>query len=242
MYSWTIVAFLLHLIEVNDMDILDIPIKDITDQYLAVLSQSPSLSSMGDFLVMAATLLDIKSRMLLPPRLRTDDGEDEEEGEDPRGALMKQLLEYKEYKRLGQELKTRGEEAGHILYRHGDVIPVPEEPVDPSELLSGITAERLKEAFERAVAAQKGRRDPVRAGFGKIKKEPCTVEERMVQVSRLVKTREKITLEELLAGETDKAGLVTTFLAVLELVKQGDVALEEKEDGEGQFSLVSPKA
>lgn len=105
---------LLHLIDKNKADIMDIPIAVITDQYMEYLEQMEEerLENMSEFLVMAATLLDIKSRMLLPP-------EKNEEGEeiDPRDELVQQLLEYKMYKYMSYDLKDREEDAGKSLYR-----------------------------------------------------------------------------------------------------------------------------
>ena len=129
---------LLHLIEKNKIDIYDIPIVEITNQYMDYIRQMQreDLNVMSEFLVMAATLLDIKCRMLLPKEV-TEDGEEE----DPRQELVEQLLQYKMYKYMAEELKERQTDSDMVLYRGPDV---PEEvreyvePVDLDRLLDGL--------------------------------------------------------------------------------------------------------
>ena len=103
---------LLHLIEKNKVSIYDIPIAEITDQYMAYLHEmkKQDLGVMSEFLLMAATLLDIKSRMLLPKEVN-----EEGEEEDPRQELVQQLLEYKMYKYISYELKERRQDAAQVL-------------------------------------------------------------------------------------------------------------------------------
>ena len=105
---------LLHLIDKNKIDIYDIPIVEITNQYMEYIRnmQKEDLNIMSEFLVMAATLLDIKCRMLLPK-----EGTDEGEEEDPRRELVEQLLQYKMYKYMAYELKDRQTDADMILYK-----------------------------------------------------------------------------------------------------------------------------
>ena len=109
---------LLHLIDKNKIDIYDIPIVEITDQYMAYIHQmeSENLGVMSEFLVMAATLLDIKCKMLLPKEVNEEGTE-----EDPRAELVEKLLEYKMYKYMSYELKDRMEDADKIFYREPDI-------------------------------------------------------------------------------------------------------------------------
>ena len=109
---------LLHLIEKNKVSIYDIPIAEITDQYMAYLHEmkKQDLGVMSEFLLMAATLLDIKSRMLLPKEVN-----EEGEEEDPRQELVQQLLEYKMYKYISYELKERRQDAAQVLYHKQDL-------------------------------------------------------------------------------------------------------------------------
>ena len=145
---------LMHLIEKNKIDIYDIPIATVTEQYLAYMRQmehddtgaTSDMNVTSEFLVMAATLLDIKSRMLLPK----EESEDGEEEEDPREELVKRLLEYKMYKYMSEELKEKSRHAGLSYYRPQDL---PEEvrsyvpPLNYEELIGDKTAQSLKTVF-----------------------------------------------------------------------------------------------
>ncbi len=127
---------LLHLIEKNKIDIYDIPIVEITNQYMDYIRQMQreDLNVMSEFLVMAATLLDIKCRMLLPKEV-TEDGEEE----DPRQDLVEQLLQYKMYKYMAEELKERQTDSDMVLYRSPDVPQEVMEYVEPVDLDSCFT-------------------------------------------------------------------------------------------------------
>ena len=134
---------LLHLIDKNRIDIYDIPIVIITDQYLEYIEkmQTDDMDTLSEFLVMAATLIKIKSKMLLPP----DKTEDSEEAEDPRTELVERLLEYKMYKYASYELKDRHLEASRVLYKSQDIpkeVAAYEEEVDVGEILDGVTMKK----------------------------------------------------------------------------------------------------
>ena len=131
---------LLHLIEKNKVCIYDIPIVLITEQYLEYVNQMDHEDQdvVSDFLVMAATLLDIKSRMLLPKVEK----EEEEDEEDPRAELVRRLLEYKMYKYMSYELRDKMAEAAKSFYKLPSLPKEVEdykEPIDPQELLAGMT-------------------------------------------------------------------------------------------------------
>lgn len=133
---------LLHLIEKNKIDIYDIPIVEITSQYMEYIRQMEreDLNVMSEFLVMAATLLDIKCRMLLPKEIN-----EEGEEEDPRAELVEQLLQYKMYKYMSYELRDRQVDADQYFYREADI---PKEvksyvpAVDLDQLLGDVTLDR----------------------------------------------------------------------------------------------------
>ena len=170
---------LLHLIEKNKVSIYDIPIVLITEQYLDYVShmETEDLNVVSEFLVMAATLIDIKSRMLLPAETN-----EEGEEEDPRAELVARLLEYRMYKYMAQELSELEEGAGRHLYK---VPTVPEEvaryepPVDLDRLLDGLTLARLQAVFESVVKRRADKIDPIRSRFGTIRKEPVSLETRI---------------------------------------------------------------
>ena len=139
---------LLHLIEKNKIDIYDIPIVEITDQYMEYLHsmEQEDLGTMSEFMVMAATLLDIKCKMLLPKEVN-----EEGEEEDPREELVQKLLEYKMYKYMSYELKDYMDNAAGVFYKNPsipDEVLKYREPVDPAELLAGLTLEKLNNIYQ----------------------------------------------------------------------------------------------
>ncbi|MBR0377923.1 MAG: segregation/condensation protein A, partial [Lachnospiraceae bacterium] len=162
---------LLHLIEKNKINIFDIPIVEITDQYLAYVRQmeTEDLSVMSEFMVMAAELIPIKCRMLLPPEV-------DEEGEeiDPRNDLVQQLLEYKMYKYMSYELRDRMNSAAKSFYK-SDTTPKEvlsyRPPVDPAELIGDLTLKKLHQIFDQVLRRQTDKIDPIRSNFGTIRKE-----------------------------------------------------------------------
>ena len=169
---------LLHLIEKNKVDIYDIPIVSITDQYMVFIRQMEheDLSAMSEFMLMAATLLDIKCRMLLPKQVN-----EEGEIEDPRADLVEKLLEYKTYKYMSGELRQMLEQASGACFREPDIpaeIRNRKEPVDPVQLLGGMTLSELNRIFESIVRRKQDRVDPIRSTFGRIVKEPVNVSQK----------------------------------------------------------------
>ena len=145
---------LLHLLEKNKVNIYDIPIVEITNQYMEYIAEMrrQDLNVMSEFLVMAATLLDIKSKMLLPAK----ESEDEEE-EDPRAELVQQLLEYKMYKCMAYELRDSQIDAEKVWFKAPTIPPevlAYEEPVDVNELMSGVTLARLNDIFQSIIKKQ----------------------------------------------------------------------------------------
>ena len=221
---------LLHLIEKDKLDIYDIPIAEITDQYMEYISSMDmeDLDLASEFLVMAATLLDIKSRMLLPA-----DEEEEEEAKDPREELARRLLEYKMFKEISVTLQEREQSAGFVFYRQEDI---PEEvsryrpPVDLHQLLEGISLIRLNEIFQMVIRKQEDKIDPVRSRFGRIEKEPVRVEDKITGILALCREKKQFSFVSLFPeGGAERFEVVVTFLAVLELIKAGAVQLMQEE-------------
>lgn len=219
---------LLHLIEKNKVDIYDIPIAEITRQYLDYVNQMDreDLNVVSDFLVMAATLLDIKSRMLLPAEVN-EDGEEE----DPRAELVARLLEYKRYKMMAQGLSDLEEEAKGILFR-GPSIPEEvsryEPPVDLDGLLDGLTLARLQRVFESVIKRQQDKVDPIRSTFGTIRKEPVSLVARITDVLSYARKHRRFSFRQMLERQGDRVEIVVTFLAVLELMKLGRIHLTQE--------------
>ena len=150
---------LLYLIEKNKVNIYDIPIVEITAQYMEYVNQmkKDNLDTLSEFLVMAATLLDIKSKMLLPKK-----EEEEQEQEDPRAELVQQLLEYKMYKCMANELKDRQLDAGKVWYKKKDIpdeVLAYEEPVNLEELVGDIRLSDLNRIFQSIMKRQEEKID-----------------------------------------------------------------------------------
>ncbi|HJA66855.1 segregation/condensation protein A [Lachnoclostridium sp. An169] len=219
---------LLHLIDKNKIDIYDIPIVEITNQYMEYIRnmQREDMNIMSEFLVMAATLLDIKCRMLLPKEV-TEDGEEE----DPRQELVEQLLQYKMYKYMAYELKERQTDADCVLYRKPEI---PEEvqeyvePVDLDLLLGDLTLAKLNRIFKDVMRRQTDKIDPVRSRFGKIEKEEVTLSDRFDHIHEYMKTHQRFSFRQLLEEQKSKMQIVVTFLAVLELIKVGEIHVEQE--------------
>ena len=230
---------LLHLIDINKIDIYDIPISLITDQYMAYIHQMQieDMDVTSDFLVMAATLLRIKSKMLLP----VETVEAEETGEDPRLELVNRLLEYKTYKYIAQELKDRAFLAAQTVYKPTTIPPdmvYTEPPVDLDELIGDLTLTRLHEIFREVIRRQHDKIDPVRSRFGKIEKEEVTLPEKMEFLAEYTRTHRSFRFRDLLMRQTSKVQVIVTFLAVLEMMKAGKITVRQ-EDTFGEIMILS---
>lgn len=219
---------LLHLIEKNKVNIYDIPIAEITDQYLEYVKnmEEESLDVVSEFLVMAATLLDIKARMLLPKEIN-----EEGEEEDPRAELVARLLEYKMYKYMSGELKDMELDADKIFYKAPTIpkeVKEYEQPVDLDKLLDGLTLTKLQQIFQSVMRRQQDKIDPIRSRFGTIKREPVSLEEKIVSVMDYARKKRKFSFRGMLTKQNDKTDIVVTFLAILELMKIGKIHLTQE--------------
>ena len=220
---------LLHLIEKNKIDIYNIPIVLVTDQYMAYIRQmqTEDMNVMSEFLVMAATLIDIKCKMLLP-RDETEEGEEE----DPRAELVQKLLEYKMYKYMSYELKDRELESERVMYKTPTIpqeVMEYEQPVNLDELLEDLTLQKLNHIFKDVMKRQVDKIDPVRSKFGKIEKEEVTVSDKLVFVTDYAREHKKFNFRTLLTKQSSKTQIVVTFLALLQLMKEGVLYIEPQE-------------
>lgn len=219
---------LLHLIDKNKVNIYDIPIVQITKQYLEYIKQMErqDLNIMSEFLVMAATLIDIKSKMLLPKEIN-------EEGEevDPRQELVEKLIEYKMYKYMAFELKNRQIDAGKALYKPPTIPAEVEEfsePVNINELLDGITLSKLHGIFKSIIKKQENKIDPIRSKFGKIEKEEVSLTDKIEFVREYAFENKKFSFKGLLEAQCSKMEVIVTFLAILELMKIGHITIMQE--------------
>ena len=220
---------LMHLIEKNKIDIYDIPIVTITDQYLDYVRQMEhsDMNVTSEFLVMAATLLDIKSRMLLP-REENEEGDEE----DPRDELVKRLLEYKMYKFMSEELKEKSRQAGLSYFRKQDL---PEEvrsyvpPLNYEELIGDRTAQSLRNVFADVMKRRKSRVDPRRSGFGKIHREEISVADKTLYIRAYLQSHPHADFREMLELQDSKEEIIVTFLVILELMKHQKIRITQEE-------------
>jgi segregation and condensation protein A len=208
---------LLYLLRKNEVDIYDIPIAEITRQYLEALEvmKALDLDVAGDFLTMAATLLRIKSHMLLPR------SEEEGEAEDPRRDLVLQLVEYRKFKEAARKMAA-WEEKQRLLFNRPH-IPV-EGPDQEDETLApkGDVADLVAALQALLERVQEDR-------LYEIIGEDVSVEERMEHVLRVLAERpEEIRFEELFAGARRRLVLIATFMAILELARQARLAIRQE--------------
>lgn len=221
---------LFHLIEKNKINIYDIPIALITDQFMEYVDamQERNMDNMSEFLVMAATLLEIKSKMLLPiPK------KEEEEEEDPREELVNKLLEYKKIKHFSEELKMRQVEAQKVFYRNSTLPQhvknmLQDVPVEISEILYGITLQNMFSIFQDLLKRKERKIDTVRSGFKSVQRDVYKIEDKITYIMDLLVIYPVIHFHELFYEDSDKMEIVVTFLALLELIRSKKVKIEQK--------------
>jgi len=210
---------LLHLIRENKIDIYDIPIAIITHQYLQYIKimKELDLDIAGEFLVMAATLIHIKSRMLLPP----DEEAPPEEQEDPRHELIQKLIEYQTFKEAALSLRQREDEWTRVFQRE----PLSDEKDDEGIYLSDVNLFDLLEAFKKIL-------DTSPPEVATITKETLTVKDKMSLIMEMLEGQEAVRFEEFFKDGITRSQLIVTFIALLELIRLGLLrAYQEKEFG-----------
>ena len=219
---------LLYLLDKNKVNIYDIPIVEITAQYMEYIAEMKrqDLDVLSEFLVMAATLIDIKSKMLLPR-----DPDDEEEETDPRAELVQQLLEYKMYKCMAYELKDRQVDAQRVMFKKPTIpeeVLEYQEPLNVEELVSDITLAKLNEIFKSIMRKQQDKIDPLRSKFGKIEKEEVSLEGKTEYLENYATTHKHFSFRSLLEAQSSKVEVIVTFLAILELMKTGKILISQE--------------
>lgn len=218
---------LLQLIEKNKVDIYDIPIVEITNQYMEYIDamKEADMNVMSEFLLMAATLVDIKCRMLLPKEVN-------EEGEeiDPRADLVEKLLEYKMYKYMSFELKDMQLDAGCTVCKK-ETLPKEvkdfREPIDYESLVGDTNLVKLHEIFNMLLKREEDKIDPIRSQYGTIEKEEVDMEVKTVFIEDFIKKNKKFSFRKLLEKQHSKAEIIVSFLVILELIKVGRIRVEQ---------------
>ncbi|MFQ3548954.1 MAG: segregation/condensation protein A [Armatimonadota bacterium] len=213
---------LLHMIREQKIDIYDIPIASVCEQYLSYLSimESLDLEIASEWLIMAATLIEIKSKMLLP-KDASESLDDEDSNSDPRVELVERLIEYEKFKSAANIFKEKEEERGKIFSRSALDINF---DLKPKYELENITASDLLEALNRMLA------DVAEEEITSIKRRKITIRMRMREIwSRLQSASGQLVFEELFEDANDRTQIVITFLALLELLKNRKIKVRQKE-------------
>jgi segregation and condensation protein A len=215
---------LLYLVKRDHLNIYDIPIAQVTEQYLQYLNlmQLLDLNIAGEFLVMAATLLQIKSKMLLP----AEENQQPEEQEDPRAELVRKLLEYEKFKEIAQELREREEKQQDVFKRPKaltkDEVPLPEGGEEKAVYFEASIFDLIN-AFTQAL------KDVPRELFYEVVKDEFTIEEKIHQILHMLLVYPSVTLSELFTKAKNKIEIVVTFLAILELTRLKEIIPRQKE-------------
>lgn len=209
---------LLTLIQKNKVSIWDIPIVEITEQYLAAIEgiEDSELDNTSEFLVMAANLLWIKSRMLLPKN-NTDEDE-----EDPREDLARRLAEYKAYKDASEELRKTEGASRYMVFREAEHIdfPIP-------EYSRHHTSQELLNAFANILARHERYAKPEKRAFsGIVGREKVSVYDMSMKIRGRLKGGVRVNFKSLFASEDSKPVMIATFLALLEMIKDNYVTVE----------------
>jgi segregation and condensation protein A len=224
---------LLRLIARNEMDIFDIPIAELTEQYLNEIKglhpqgdhtpDSLKMDNLSEFLVMAATLLEIKSKMLLPRPKPID----EIEPEDPREALVQRLLAYQLAQQLAQQLRSLTP-PGDKLTGTGELW-LAREAEDTPPVLEGVSVGDLWETFTEIMRRKDSRTDTQRAGYGEMPRERFTVTEKVAYIRHLLK-QGRVNMFDLFMQCRSRGEMVTTFLALLEMIRRGMLKAHQDRD------------
>lgn len=211
---------LLYLIKKDEVNIYDIPIAQITDQYMQYLDMMAllDLNIVGDFLVMAATLMQIKSKMLLPP----DPSELVQEEEDPRDELVRRLLEYKKFKEAAADLQNKEMVRQDFFRRTLDEEKLKAMREDATEVYFEANLFDLISAFSNAL------KNVPKNVFYEVIKEEYTVEQKIHDILHLFLHQPKVLLKDLFSKAKSKDEIIVTFMAILELIRLREVVAMQK--------------
>lgn len=210
---------LLHLIEEAEVDVKDIFVSEITAQYLSYMNQLDELDmdTASEFLTMAATLLYIKSRQLLPRPPKEDEAE-----EDPETLLIRQLRDYKAFKEASEQLKSLFDAAKDSCTRLPEDIPLP-----PKEIaLDGASMDGLFAAFLEMLSRRKEEPEVIRAQH--VNPDRFTVRSQTASIRAVLLEKHAVSFEELFSDEAGRTEIITTFMALLEMITRGEILLKQK--------------
>ncbi len=212
---------LLHLISNAKIDIYDIPINKITDQFLGYIKKMEDLNLevASEFIVMASSLVEIKSKMLLPKK----DPESNQEEEDPREELVKRILEYQKYKSVSEELKDLETKEARIYYKPREDI-FEEEELE----LEGLDVSLLIDAVN-SILKEKNKEEKLLT-ISEIQREEYSLDQCMLHIKNMLKEEEYIVFSSIMDPSSSKEKIITYFLSLLELTKTRYIRIEQNED------------
>ena len=212
---------LLHLIKQSEVDIYQISMMNIIDQYLIYMKmmEQLDLELSGDFILMAATLLQIKSRMLLPVEERSN-SEDNEEDFDPCSELIRQLVEYKKFKEVAGQLEERELLWSNIYNRPNEIVFAPQASLLD---MSSIHLQDLVKIFEDVLTRQE-------KNLRFISHEEVRLEDKIEMIKETLNFSNRVRFRELFMNSTSRVEIVVIFLAILELMKQQDILVEQDDN------------
>ncbi len=221
---------LYSLIVKNKIDIYDIPIALITEQYLEYINAMGkyNMENISEFLIMASTLIEIKSRLLLPKEV-----DENNEEIDPREELVQRLIEYKRFKGIAEKFNIKQKTAGYSYYKSSDrelIKKIKKDvPKEISDILNGATGDMLFRAFREVLRRQELKTDKIRSGFNSVEREEFTLEEKLEQLTSLITIKRRFSFFKIFSSTSSKNEIVTTFLAMLQLIKEKKIKIIQEE-------------
>ncbi|MBU5677536.1 segregation/condensation protein A [Alkaliphilus sp. MSJ-5] len=217
---------LFHLIEKNQIDIYDIPMTEITEQYISYIEklEELNLDITSEFLVMAATLIEIKSRMLLPIQI-TEDKQLEIEDLDPRDELVRRLLEYKKYKGAAEELKDKEQRYQRIYFKPKEEF-IFDEADQAQFVMDSIGITDLLSALNRFIEKKLKTISPEKT-IREMQRDIITIEDKINELICLLNKKKQIRFQDMFSNLSSKMEIITTFLALLELIRLKQVIAKQ---------------
>jgi segregation and condensation protein A len=209
---------LLHLIKKSEMDIYDIRIYEITNQYLSILDdmKEMDLEITSEFILVAATLLEIKSKMLLP---KEKNKKSEEEEIDPRKQLMDRLIEYKKFKVVAEYLRSKKDELGTYFTKKPEIIEERHDSISNEDILKGITMLDLYNLYNELINRYMNKINTENIMQTQIPMDKYKIEDKMEELKQRFITKTRVNFSEVVLECKDKLEVVVSFLAMLELIK-----------------------
>ena len=223
---------LLTLIKKNKVSIWDIPIVELTDQYLEAISgiEKTMLDNTGEFIILASELLYIKSKMLLPK-----DEEDEDEV-DPREELAQRLYEYKKFKEASQSMRKSEFSSKYMVFRGEEDIEFPIPEYNRSHTISELV-DAFGNIYQRRIRRAKPEK---RAFYGIVGREKVSVDDMVTKIENVLKISKKVEFSSLFKEEDSRPEMIATFLALLEMIKLNKI-YADYDDKKKEFIICSAK-